>query len=107
MDISEGGMIVPIVEGVIDTKLGARIDLSVMPVYPSIALFSETPSRGIFSFDKEFLDTLKMIAEHYGLKFRVIGEVIDKDELVIEGLPEGSLVLSKEELRKAFYSKPF
>jgi phosphoribosylformylglycinamidine synthase subunit PurL len=107
MDISEGGMIVPIVEGMIDTRLGARIDLSVMPVYPSIALFSETPSRGIFSFDKEFLDTLKMVAEHYGLKFRVIGEVIDKDELVIEGLPEGSLVLSKEELRKAFYSKPF
>jgi phosphoribosylformylglycinamidine synthase len=106
-DISEGGIIVPIVEGIIDTKFGAKIDLTVLPVYPSIALFSETPSRGIFSFDKEFLDTLKMIADHYELKFRVIGEVIDDDKLIVEGIQHSPIVFSKEELRKSFYSKPF
>ncbi|MEN2998199.1 MAG: phosphoribosylformylglycinamidine synthase subunit PurL [Brevinematia bacterium] len=104
-DVAEGGLIVSIVESVIDTDFGALIDLSNLPVYPTIALFSETQSRGIFSFDREFLDTLQTITQHYGLKFRLIGEVIKDHKLIIKGIKrEDPLIITKEELRNAFYS---
>lgn len=86
-DVSEGGLIVAITESIVDTDLGAFIDLTKLPVYPSIALFSETQSRGIFSFDPEFTDTIETICQHYGLKFKIIGEVIKDNALVIKGIP--------------------
>lgn len=107
-DVSDGGMIVSVVESMIDTDFGVMLDLSSLPVYPAIALFSETQSRGIFSFDREFLDTIKTISQHYGLKFRLIGEVIKDHKLIIKGIKQfDDLVITKEELRHAFYSNSF
>lgn len=106
-DVSEGGLIVSVIESMIDTNLGVMIDLSSLPVYPAIALFSETQSRGIFSFDKEFLDTIQTISQHYGLKFRVIGEVIKEHKLIIKGIGNEPLVITREELNNAYYSNSF
>lgn len=107
-DVSEGGLIVSLVESFVDTDFGVVVDLSALPVYPTIALFSETQSRGIFSFDKEFLDTIQAICKHYGLKFRLIGEVIRDHKLIIKGIKGGdSLSITKEELSNAFYSNSF
>ncbi|MCX8028593.1 MAG: phosphoribosylformylglycinamidine synthase subunit PurL [Brevinematales bacterium] len=107
-DLSEGGLIVSIIESMVDTELGAAIDLSSLPVYPTIALFSETQSRGIFSFDPEFLDTIKTISHHYNLKFRVIGEVIKENKLIIKGFKnQESIIITKEELKNAYYSNNF
>ncbi|MGC8767499.1 MAG: phosphoribosylformylglycinamidine synthase subunit PurL [Brevinematia bacterium] len=108
LDVSEGGLIVSVVESMIDTDFGIKLDISVLPVYPAIALFSETQSRGIFSFDKEFLDTIQEIAKYYGLKFKVIGEVIEEQKLIIDGIfRNDSLVITKEELKNAFYHNSF
>lgn len=108
LDISEGGLIVSIVESMIDTDFGVKLDLSVLPVYPTIALFSETQSRGIFSFDREFLDTIQEIVKHYDLKFKVIGEVIEEQKLIIDGIYRNKpLIINKEELKNAFYSNSF
>ncbi len=104
-DISDGGLIVSLVESMIDTKLGCDLDLSQLHVYSHIALFSETQSRGIISFDPEFLDTLQKISDHYQIKFKVIGLVTDKNELSIKGPEIDKIVITKEELRKAFYTR--
>ena len=111
-DLSEGGLIVSIIESMVDTNFGVFLDLNSLPVYPTIALFSETQSRGIFSFDKEFLDTIQTISKHYNLKFRVIGEVIKEDKLIIKikgntltsNTNEETITITKEELRNAYYS---
>ncbi|MFN4245614.1 MAG: phosphoribosylformylglycinamidine synthase subunit PurL [Brevinematia bacterium] len=103
-DLSEGGLIVSIVESMINTELGVFLDLTLLPVYPTIALFSETQSRGIFSFDKEFIDTIQTISQHYNLKFRVIGEVIKENKLIIKMKTNDILTITKEELIDAYYS---
>ncbi|NYJ75968.1 phosphoribosylformylglycinamidine synthase subunit PurL [Allobranchiibius huperziae] len=94
-DLSQGGLAVALMEGVLRHGIGARISLS-DNVFTD--LFSESAARAVVAVAPEHADALASLCDEHGVEMSAIGvTAAEIDGLQIEGVDSMTL----EELRRA------
>ncbi|MEN3028054.1 MAG: phosphoribosylformylglycinamidine synthase subunit PurL [Aquificaceae bacterium] len=92
-DVSMGGLLMTLLEGLFDTELGLELNLFVEDRL-DFFLFSENPTLVVVSTDKEGSQTMRERAEAFGLDWLLIGRV--KEEGLFTLTNNGEKVFEEE-----------
>ncbi|MCA9788213.1 MAG: phosphoribosylformylglycinamidine synthase, partial [Cyanobacteria bacterium HKST-UBA05] len=109
-DLSDGGCLVAIAESIIGSSYGAHIDLTAMATHsPELRwddlIFSETPSRLLFSVAPEHRDWVETHFAEYPLIY--MGQVTDAPELKLDWKKsQRMLTIGADRLRAAWSQPP-
>ncbi len=99
-DISTGGLIISLLEGIFPTDLGLDIEIYTDESLQAF-LFSENPTRVIVSVEEEKAEEFKGIVEESGLEWMLIGKTVEGDDSIKIYLnDEWILTLKKGELKE-------
>lgn len=93
-DVAEGGLSVAIAESIMDGNVGAKVAISGEVV---TALFAESQSRFVVSVSREKKAEFESIVDA-----TCIGEVVDKDLLIVNESGEPVIYAATEELQNAW-----
>lgn len=95
-DLADGGLAVALFESCLPHNLGVALTLP--PMDPTVALFSESAGRVLLSVDGRHIARLEALATEYGVPLTRLGEVIEEPSLEVHG----QFKLSLGELREAW-----
>ncbi|HOF88470.1 MAG TPA: phosphoribosylformylglycinamidine synthase subunit PurL, partial [Armatimonadota bacterium] len=93
-DCAEGGLAVTLAESAIAGNLGVSVALTSVEGRADMALFAESQSRIVISFDQRQTHALAALAEEMGADFHLIGSVGgDRVTILVDGAQQVNLPL--------------
>ena len=98
-DVSVGGLIVNLIESIVDTEVGINIELYTEEPLIDF-LFCENPTRAVVSVEDSEVEKFKSIVEDSGLDWLLIGKVKEEETVSLFVNDEEVFSLKKDEVEK-------